>query len=245
STYNHKVIWRFFDTVKMVTPYCKFIPGETRLQAIKFELERQGLSLSNYYNADGILIDKTFDVELVLLETTGPFGLKDTTRETTDHVKAAYGLMAMLHKVAYSYIYADADIFLKLKVYFIHAAGEKIRLWSFGLVSKELYAFYRIRSAVLPVNHADFKEGLKGITNMMWELKTSIEYSHELLQEIKKSHEKNKQLMEECLNRHKEVKGLDHLLADNVEVKLSSRVSEADDIYVYSSPLCPGSPYNN
>ncbi|KAI9248927.1 hypothetical protein BY458DRAFT_526103 [Sporodiniella umbellata] len=45
--------------------------------------------------------------------------------------------------------------------------------------------------------------------------------------------------MEECLNRHKEVKGLDHLLADNVEVKLSSRVSEADDIYVYSSPLCP------
>lgn len=171
STYNHKVIWRFFDTVKMVTPYCKFIPGETRLQAIKFELERQGLSLSNYYNADGILIDKTFDMELALLETTGPFGLKDTTRETTDHVKAAYGLMAMLHKVAYSYIYADADIFLKLRVYFIHAAGEKIRLWSFGLVSKELYAFYRIRSAVLPVNHVDSKEGFKGITNMMWELK--------------------------------------------------------------------------
>ncbi|GAA5799278.1 hypothetical protein HPULCUR_004688 [Helicostylum pulchrum] len=36
----------------MVTPYCKFIPGETRLQAIKLELERGGLSPSNYYNAD-------------------------------------------------------------------------------------------------------------------------------------------------------------------------------------------------
>ncbi|KAI9262434.1 hypothetical protein EDC94DRAFT_648245 [Helicostylum pulchrum] len=42
----------------MVTPYCKFIPGETRLQAIKLELERGGLSPSNYYNADGIIIDK-------------------------------------------------------------------------------------------------------------------------------------------------------------------------------------------
>lgn len=171
STYNHKVIWRFLDTVKMVTPYCKFIPGETRLQAIKFELERRGLSLSNYYNADGILLDKSCDMELALLETTGPFGLKNVTRETTDHVKAAYGLLAMLHKVAYSYIYADADIFLKLKVYFIHAAGEKIRLWSFRLVSKELYVFNRIRSAVLPVNHVDSKEEFEGITNMMWELK--------------------------------------------------------------------------
>ncbi|GAA5817528.1 hypothetical protein MFLAVUS_011076, partial [Mucor flavus] len=98
STYNHKVIWRFMDTVKMVTPYCKFIPGETRLQAIKFELERRGLSPSHYYNADGILLDKSCDMELALLETTGPFGLKDITRETTDHVKAAYGLLAMLHK---------------------------------------------------------------------------------------------------------------------------------------------------
>lgn len=41
-------------------------------------------------------------------------------------------------------VYADVDIFFKLRVYFIHAAGEKIRLWSFGLVSKELYVFNRI-----------------------------------------------------------------------------------------------------
>jgi hypothetical protein len=65
------------------------------------------------------------------------------------------------------------------------------------------------------------------------------------LQEIKKSHETNKQLMEERLNGYEKVKRLDRLLADNAEVKLSSRVSEADDIYVYSSPLCPDSPYNN
>ncbi|KAI9331901.1 hypothetical protein BD770DRAFT_333470, partial [Pilaira anomala] len=72
-------------------------------------------------------------IELALLGTTGPFGLEDITRETTDHVKAAYGLMEMLHKLAYSYIYADADNLLKLNVYFIHAAGEKnlfLILWA-------------------------------------------------------------------------------------------------------------------
>ncbi|KAI9363184.1 hypothetical protein BD770DRAFT_380965 [Pilaira anomala] len=143
-------------------------PGETRLQAIKFELERQGLSRSSFYNADGILIDTSCDMELALLETTGPFGLKNITRVTTDHVKAAHGMMTMLHGLAYSYIYADADIFFKLKVYFIHAYDKKIRLRSFGLVSKELYIFRRIRSEVLPVNHVDSEEEIKGITNMMW-----------------------------------------------------------------------------
>ncbi|KAI8369068.1 hypothetical protein BD560DRAFT_490071 [Blakeslea trispora] len=91
STYNHKVIWKFIDTVRTVTP------------------------------CYGILIDKSRDMELVLLETTGPFGLKDITCETTDYVKAAYGLMTVLYR---------------LKVYFVHAAGEKIRLWFFGLQCK-------------------------------------------------------------------------------------------------------------
>ncbi|KAI9265521.1 hypothetical protein EDC94DRAFT_59148 [Helicostylum pulchrum] len=98
----------------MVIFYCKFIPGETRLQEIKYQLEDRGLSTSKYYNADGM-----------------PFGLKDIKRETTDHVKGAYGLLAMIHKVAYSFIYADDDIFFRFKVYFIHATGKKkkIRLW--------------------------------------------------------------------------------------------------------------------
>ncbi|CAO3627515.1 unnamed protein product [Mucor hiemalis] len=226
----------------MVTPYCKFIPGETRVQAINFELKRRGLSLSHYYNADGILLDKEFDLELVILETTGPFGLKDITRETNDHIKAAYGLLAMLHKIAYCYEYADADIFKKLKVYFIHAADERIRFWSFGLVSEQLYIFDRVGSAVLPMDHVGTKKEFMDITNMMWELKTNIDHSHELLQEIKRSHEKNKQIIEERLHGYEKVTKLEYLLAESAEVKLSSRVSEAEDIYIFSSPLCPQSP---
>ncbi|KAI8081923.1 uncharacterized protein B0P05DRAFT_578882 [Gilbertella persicaria] len=235
SIYNFRVIWRFFDAIKMVTPYCKFIPGETRLQAINYELKRRGLSLSHYYNADGILIDKDFDLELVILETTGPFGLKDVPRETTDHIKAAYGLLAMLHKVAYCYEYADADIFKKLKVYFVHAAEERLRLWSFGLVQKELYIFNRVRSANLSLTHIGSKENFMDVTNLMWELKINIDNSHKILQDIKKNHEENKKAIEQGLDGHEKIKKLEELLAETAEVKLSSRVSEAEDIYVFPS----------
>lgn len=95
------MLWRLIDAVKMVTSCCKFIPGETRLQAINFELRRQGLSLSSFYNADAILLDKELDLELAILETSGPFGLKDVKRETTNHIKAAYKLLVILHGVAY------------------------------------------------------------------------------------------------------------------------------------------------
>lgn len=102
-----------------------------------------------------------------------PFGLKDIKRETTDHVKGAYGLLAMIHKVAYSFIYADDDIFFRFKVYFIHATGKKKKsvFGSFGLVSEKLYVFSRIRRAKLPASHIDFRKKFKDITNMMWELK--------------------------------------------------------------------------
>lgn len=51
--------------------------------------------------------------------------------------------------------------------------------------------------------------------------------------------------MEERLNGYKKVRRLDRLLADNAQVKMTSHVFEADDIYVYSSLLCPDSPCND
>ncbi|KAI7901765.1 uncharacterized protein BX663DRAFT_437069, partial [Cokeromyces recurvatus] len=90
SIYNSRVMCRFLNTVVMATRSCRFIPGETRLQAIKLELKRHELSTGNYYNADGIIVDKESDLELVLLEISGPFNLSDISRETTDHIKDAY-----------------------------------------------------------------------------------------------------------------------------------------------------------
>ncbi|KAI9265522.1 hypothetical protein EDC94DRAFT_605155 [Helicostylum pulchrum] len=66
---------------------------------------------------------------------------------------------------------------------------------------------------------------------MMWELKKNIDHSHNLLEELKKNPMKKKKWLVESR------KNLDHLLVETAEVKLSSRVSDAEDIYVLSSPL--------
>ncbi|KAL0141883.1 hypothetical protein V8B55DRAFT_1434564 [Mucor lusitanicus] len=73
----------------------------------------------------------------------------------------------MLHRVAYLYKYADTDTFKKLRVHFIHAADTKIRVWSFGLVSEQLYVVKRIESAILPVDHVDSMQEFKDVANMM------------------------------------------------------------------------------
>ncbi|KAG2200151.1 hypothetical protein INT47_012432 [Mucor saturninus] len=147
ANYNYRVIWPFMDVVAECLPTCQFEPGEKRLQAISEELKRQDLATSHFYNADGVIFDDELGLELALLETSGPFSLDDPTRETNDHVKAAYGLLVMLHTIAYKYVYADADIFMRLKVYFVHPTKNRIRVWTFGLVDKELYVLNRIKSA--------------------------------------------------------------------------------------------------
>lgn len=66
--------------------------------------------------------------------------MNDNTRNiSTELVKAAYGLLAILHTVAHDYVYADLGIFKKSKVVFIHAANERARLWNLGSVSEKLY----------------------------------------------------------------------------------------------------------
>ncbi|KAI8885697.1 hypothetical protein K501DRAFT_179329, partial [Backusella circina FSU 941] len=102
SIYNYRVIFRFFDAVVSATPSCTFFPGETRLQAINKKL----VILAN----ERELIINT-ELELCLLETSGPFGLIDISRETTDQVKAAYGLLAMLHTIAHQFVHADIQVY--------------------------------------------------------------------------------------------------------------------------------------
>ncbi|EPB91629.1 hypothetical protein HMPREF1544_01551, partial [Mucor circinelloides 1006PhL] len=111
------------------------------------------------------------NLELVLLEAFGPHGkCSDNKKKNTDHIKVPYGLIAMLNSIAFNYCYAGLDLFKKLKVYFIHAAGDRIRFWSFNLAISKLYVLNRQRSSKTPIHAKDSKESLMAIVNMMWEL---------------------------------------------------------------------------
>lgn len=169
---NTKISSPVFDAVVSCLPHCVFYPGETRLQAINNELLRLGLSTKSYYNADGIVLDNASGFELCLLETSGPYGLMDEGRETTDHIKAAYGLLSMLHTVAHKFIHADIEVFKKLKVCFVHAHQNQVRLWTFSLVGRHLYALTRVDSAIIPTCYSDtFKDDFKHFSHLFWRIK--------------------------------------------------------------------------
>ncbi|GAN08002.1 hypothetical protein MAM1_0185c07507 [Mucor ambiguus] len=208
------------------------------LQAINNELLRLGLSTKSYYNADGIVLDNASGFELCLLETSGPYGLMDEGRETTDHIKAAYGLLSMLHTVAHKFIHADIEVFKKLKVCFVHAHQNQVRLWTFSLVGRHLYALTRVDSAIIPTCYSDtFKDDFKHFSHLFWRIKMLTEIANDSLKEIERSHEEARAAASvDVLPR------LDDFLIDGVEVKLSSRVTNVEDIFVSSSPVLPDSP---
>ncbi|KAI9487695.1 MAG: hypothetical protein EXX96DRAFT_475105 [Benjaminiella poitrasii] len=204
SAYSFRVVWNFMDIVADSLPSSEFLPGEARLQAITNELIRH--------------------IELCLLEVSGPFLNDNTQKITTDLVKAAYGLLAMLHTVAHVYVYADLNIFKKFKVVFIHAANEKVRLWTLSLVSDKLYVLSRITSSILPTDPS-----------------TAENESQKLLSDLKTSHKKNKLLVEK--DPIQPVQQLDNFLVEVAEIKLASRVKHAEDLDVSSSPIRPDDAY--
>ncbi|CAO3670687.1 unnamed protein product [Rhizopus stolonifer] len=89
-----------------------------------------------------------------------------------DQVKAVYGLLSMLHNIAHRFVHADIQVYQKLKICFVHAAQDRIRLWSFCLIDRELYVLNRVDSTVLPTSNSDqFKAEFMRLTNLFWKLK--------------------------------------------------------------------------
>ncbi|KAG1135663.1 hypothetical protein G6F37_012933 [Rhizopus arrhizus] len=74
------------------------------------------MSKKSYYNADDIIVDNDTGLELCLLETSGPFGLVDISRETTDQVKAFTVLPTSNSDQFKAEFMRLANLFWKLKV---------------------------------------------------------------------------------------------------------------------------------
>ncbi|CAO3689705.1 unnamed protein product [Rhizopus stolonifer] len=102
ANYSHYVIWPLLDTIIATVDELKFHCGEYRLRSVDKELSQRNIRSNEYYKSDGCistLIDGA-RIELVLLEVSGPFKLDDESRFVKDHVKAGYGLIAMLNEIA-------------------------------------------------------------------------------------------------------------------------------------------------
>lgn len=105
------------------------------------KLFRRNIRSNQHYKSDGCistLIDGVC-IDLVLLEMSDPFKLDDESRFVKDHVKAGYGLIAVLNEIAYTYKFASSDVFNTLRIFFLHAKKNKLRFWSFKMSAPGLY----------------------------------------------------------------------------------------------------------
>ncbi|KAI7891196.1 uncharacterized protein EV154DRAFT_588699 [Mucor mucedo] len=77
------------------------------------------------YLADALF--KLFDyeqLEVLLLETSGPYKNTNTTKIDYDNHKGMYGLLAMLKEIASTYKFANIQSFYDVKVFFVQAANK-------------------------------------------------------------------------------------------------------------------------
>lgn len=104
----------------------EWVNGQPVLKSMTQQLKNVGLYVDDkhIYKTDGLI--KLFDLkgqEIILVETSGSFTNDDKNKVNFDHHKGVYGMLSMLKCIADDYNHASLATFVKMKVYFLHAAG--------------------------------------------------------------------------------------------------------------------------
>lgn len=120
-SYNYRILWPILDSLSELILATKFQPGEIRLKAICEELKLLNKDNNDYYNADGVILNTKHNIEIAILETTGPLLISNNQKETQDYIKAGYGLVSILHNMGRIFSYGDFGIFKKIGAFFIQA----------------------------------------------------------------------------------------------------------------------------
>ncbi|KAI8094180.1 hypothetical protein BDF21DRAFT_408157 [Thamnidium elegans] len=127
-------------------------------------------------------------MEICLLETSGHYDLTDLPRFGYDHIKGSFGALTFLRKILKTWYFANVDTVRALKVFFIHARGKRVHLWSLEMSMKEVQVMGHITSSEIPVNATDAGKVLD-LGNLIWKLKDGIKKTCEVMDQIKKEHE--------------------------------------------------------
>ncbi|KAI8081004.1 hypothetical protein BDF21DRAFT_24368 [Thamnidium elegans] len=172
ANYSEYFIWQLF---KIATKYSSnnslcFEIGEYKLESIKHEIDRRSdekLKACSY-NADGShtgsIGGKT--VELSLLEVTGAFGFSDIARSIKYHIKGSFDALSLLQETAHLFEFGSLDTFHQIRVYFIQALEEKIRVWSLEQTSQGVCIMELIETANISTKFEDSEIFMRDVTNI-------------------------------------------------------------------------------
>lgn len=125
TTYCHHAIWPFLRTV------LKFLDVPENM-AYNFKIGETPLSAKlgpddTTYKADGTILLEKEDVEILLLEATGPYSKRDLSKHACDYVKGSFGCTAMLKTILRKYKCADPQLLETLSVLFLQTSGKGTR----------------------------------------------------------------------------------------------------------------------
>ncbi|KAI9356894.1 hypothetical protein BD770DRAFT_443995 [Pilaira anomala] len=143
---------------------------------------------SAIYKADATISLYDYkNLEVLLLETSGYFGNKDSSKISFDHHKGLFGALSMLKAIADNYEYGSIQTFKDVKVFFTHAAGRTVRLWSKKYIPEgPLYELWLEES--LEIKISSFKEKdeqLPAVIKFYWTMKKLIEETVETIKKLK------------------------------------------------------------
>jgi hypothetical protein len=166
--------------------------GEIALDSMKREYKRVlriTSGIDNIYNADATIVYDSLYLELLLLETSSEFGHLDTHKHMRDHVKAGYGVIAMLHSIADQYKYGDFNLFMGVIVFFMYTKENEIKMWSFELPSyNKIYVSNCLGYAVIPDRLEGMEKEARELGSLFWTLKLELGKSIGFINKLKQSH---------------------------------------------------------
>jgi len=191
---NLKAVCNSIDHSKYNWAKLGFFDGEEELLSMTQQLKRTGKFVDHryIYKADGVVrLQEAHNIEICVVEVSNEYLNKDNRKIYFDHHKANYGCLAMLKTIADHYKYASVDVFEKLQIYFVHAADDKIKLWSLSY-QDEVFHFWREGVLNLEPKFEDKETYQQDIITFYWAFKCKLEESLDAVKNIQNSHKINR-----------------------------------------------------
>ncbi|KAI9250220.1 hypothetical protein BDA99DRAFT_523188 [Phascolomyces articulosus] len=180
TTYNYRIVWPCIDAAVDSISNKKFkaLPGEINMKAFS--------TLDSEYKADGLCFFN--GKEILVLETSGPYNNGDDPRHAYDHIKGAFGLLAMFRSFVNLYHHADLNTLQQLRLWFLHARGDSMHLWALQMPAANIFILERIAKAIVPIEIKD-SYYINSVFELFWILKSGLEETGKTLALLEKSHD--------------------------------------------------------
>lgn len=148
DAFNQAFIWPYLDLIgkTLNSNNCKgyFVQGQPCLVSMSRQLKATSAIVDKtlQYKSDGLI--KLFglkNLELLLLETSGHFSNTDKVKIKLDHHKGMYSILTMLKCIADDFPFASVEVFSRVKVFFMQAAGNILFLSNIVVNSNIVFVY--------------------------------------------------------------------------------------------------------